>query len=220
MPALSQSVAPPAQAFANGDEWIAALGNIPLSRVIFSPWPGTATEADLLRFVERDKRLCELLDGTLVEKPIGCWEGLIAANLITILGLFVNDRDLGAVFGPDSTMRMKSGRIRLPDVGFVSKSRLPTTCAAVPTLSPDLAIEVLSESNTADEMNMKLVEYFQSGTKLAWIVDPKTRSVAVHHKPGKPAYTVDEASHIQGGDVLPGLSFPVAEMFRNVPRGE
>ena len=68
----------PPRHFANGEEWLASLGGVPLSRVIFDSWPGTATEADLLRFVERDKRLCELIDGTLVEKPEGYWEGMIA----------------------------------------------------------------------------------------------------------------------------------------------
>lgn len=55
----------PPRRFDNGAEWLEALGGVPLERVIFDPWPGTATEADLLVFVERDKRLCELIDGTL-----------------------------------------------------------------------------------------------------------------------------------------------------------
>ncbi|CAA9388406.1 MAG: hypothetical protein AVDCRST_MAG64-1045, partial [uncultured Phycisphaerae bacterium] len=71
----------PPRRFDNGAEWLAALGGVPLSRIIFDPWPGTATEADLLLFVERDKRLCELIDGTLVEKPVGYFESLIAGLL-------------------------------------------------------------------------------------------------------------------------------------------
>src|SRR5580698_1867194 len=86
--------------FANAAEWHHALGDVPLERIIIDPPPGTATEADLLRLVERDKRLCELIDGTLVEKPMGFWEGQIAAQLIIILGNFVNPRRLGLVFAP------------------------------------------------------------------------------------------------------------------------
>jgi Uma2 family endonuclease len=127
---------PPGQ-FDNGAQWLAALGGIPLSRIIFNPWPGTATEADLLYMVEHEKRLCELVEQTLVEKPVGCWEGLIAANIIGLLIAFVNPRHLGAVFGADSTMRMKSGRIRLPDVSYVSQARLPTSLDPVPSLAPD-----------------------------------------------------------------------------------
>jgi Uma2 family endonuclease len=210
---------PPRQ-FANGAEWLAALGGVPLDRVIFDPWPGTATEADLLRLVERDNRLCELIDGTLVEKPVGYWEGLIAANLSMFLGVFVRDHDLGAGSGSDSTMRMKSGRVRLPDVGFVSKERLPKTRDPIPSISPDLAVEVLSEGNTAGEMKQKLSEYFQSGTRLAWIIDPRTRSVAVYHDPGQPSITLDEHAHLDGNPVLPGLTIAIAELFRNVPRFE
>src|SRR2546421_3677233 len=101
----------PPRRFENGAEWLRALGDVPLERIIFDPWPGTATEADLLRFVERDKRLCELIDGTLVEKPVGYIEALIAMNLVIKLGAFVDQHGLGAVSGPDSTMRMKSGRV-------------------------------------------------------------------------------------------------------------
>src|SRR5882672_3134055 len=86
----------PLQKFANAAEWLHSLGDIPLERIIVDPPPGMATEADLLRLVERDKRLCELIDGTLVEKPVGFWEGQIAAQLIIILGNFVNTHRLGA----------------------------------------------------------------------------------------------------------------------------
>lgn len=214
--APSPAFRPPRQ-FKNAAEWLAELGDVPLDRIIFDPWPGTATEADLLRLVERDKRLCELIDGTLVEKPVGYWEGIIAINLATILANFINPRGLGAVSGPDSTMRMRSGRVRLPDVAFVSKDRLPKTRSAIPSLGPDLAVEILSESNTASEMTKKLAEYFQSGTRLAWIIDPGPRTVAVYQQPGAASATLGELDSLDGGDVLPGLQFLIAELFRNVP---
>jgi Uma2 family endonuclease len=217
---LEPAIAISPREFANGAEWLAALGNVPLDRIIMNPPPGTATEKDLLRFVERDKRLCELIDGTLVEKPVRMWEGLIAVKLGTILNNFALPRNLGLVFGPDSTMRMKSGRIRLPDISFISMARIPKTRESVPSICGDLVIEVLSESNTAAEMNLKLIEYFQSGTRLAWIVDPQTRTVAIYHQPGEPTRVVDDQASLDGEDVLAGLSFPVAEIFHGVPRGE
>lgn len=218
MPIASPSRPPPPRQFENGAQWLAALGGVPLSRIIFNPWPGSATEADLLYMVDHENRLCELVDGTLVEKPVGYWEGIIAANLISILAAYVNPRDLGAVSGADSTLRMRSGRIRLPDVSFVSRARLPKTLAPVPTLAPDLAVEVLSESNTPEEMRLKLLEYFQSGTRLAWLVDPATRSVAVYTTPDAPAATVSEADSLDASPVLPGLTIRVTDIFLNVPR--
>src|SRR3982750_4928511 len=97
--ALSPPPFRPPRHFDNGAEWLRALGGVPLERVIFDPWPGTATEADLLRFVERDKRLCELIGGTLVEKPGGYWEALIAQNLATDLGIYVREKGLGGLAG-------------------------------------------------------------------------------------------------------------------------
>lgn len=208
----------PPRRFDNGAEWLAAFGGVPLSRIIFDPWPGTATEADLLLFVERDKRLCELIDGTLVEKPVGYWESMIAINLATALNNFVLPRRLGAVAGADATMRMKSGRVRLPDVGFTSTARLPKTREPIPSLAPDLAIEVLSESNTKAEIDQKLQEYFQSGTRLAWIIDPPTRTVAVYREPGEPARVLGESETLDGEHVLPGFELAIAELFVNVPR--
>ena len=69
LPVLESTPVNPPRKFANGAEWLASLGNVPMERIIFNPLPGTATETDLLRLIERDKRLCELIDGTLVEKP-------------------------------------------------------------------------------------------------------------------------------------------------------
>ena len=198
----------------------AALGGVPMERIVFDPWPGTATEADLLRFVERDKRLCELIDGTLVEKPVGLTEALIATNLSTDLSIYVRPRGLGIVSGADSTLRMASGRIRLPDVSFISRERLPGGLAPrepVPTLAPDLAVEVLSEGNTADEIDQKLREYFQSGTRLVWVIDPPTRSVAVYHAAGEPTRLLREPDRLDGEGVLPGFTLPVADLFRDLP---
>src|SRR5580704_13363724 len=105
----------------NAAEWLHALGDIPLERIIFDPLPGTATEIDLLRLVESGDCLCELVDGTLVEKPMGVVESYVATKLAIRLGQFVEDQNLGGITGADSTLRMSStGRIRLPDLSFFS----------------------------------------------------------------------------------------------------
>lgn len=67
---VSTGAPPKPPRFDTAAEWLRALGDVPPQRIIFDPLPGTATEADLLHFVGRDK-LCELVDGTLVEKPVG-----------------------------------------------------------------------------------------------------------------------------------------------------
>ncbi|CAA9383270.1 MAG: hypothetical protein AVDCRST_MAG64-804 [uncultured Phycisphaerae bacterium] len=206
--------------FRNAAEWLRSLGGVPLERVIFDPWPGTATEADLLRLVEGD-RLCELIDGTLVKKPAGLIASAVAMNLAAGLGYFVKRNNLGVVSGADSTLRMAAtGRIRLPDLCFFARARLPNGVlppVPVPTLAPDLAVEVLSEGNTTAEFDQKLREYFQSGTRLAWVIDPVPRTVAVYHAPGEPVRVLNENDVLDGEQVVPGFTMPVGDLFSNIP---
>ena len=210
--------APPQRRFATAAALLHFLGDVPPERVILDPLPGTATEADLLRLCEgTPKRLCELIDGTLVEKPVGFWEGRVGVRVSTKTELWAEANGAGAVFGADSPMRMASGRVRLPDVFFLSNERLPTTREKVPTVAPDLAVEVLSESNTRTEMAQKLHDYFDSGTRLVWYIDLRTRTVAVYHKTGEPTRVLGEADALDGEDVLPGFSLPLAEVFRSLP---
>jgi Uma2 family endonuclease len=217
--ASPQTAARAPQRFQNAAELHDALWGIPLERIILDPFPGTATEADLLRLVESEDRLCELIDGTLVAKPLGFFESRIATNLAAALGAYVNRKELGGVSGAATTLRMSSsGRIRLPDIAFISKARDPTTWIAVPTLAPDLAVEVLSESNTKAEIDQKLREYFASGTRFAWIVDPRDRTVAVYHGPDAPTDILQETDTLDGEQVVPGFSMPILLMFQNVPR--
>jgi Uma2 family endonuclease len=197
-------------------EFLRELGGISPDRVVMDPWPGTATEADLLVFVERDKRFVELIDGTLVEKPMGSQESLIACLLIAALNNFVRPRELGYVLGESGMLRMVIGRIRMPDVSFISgddlvDGQLPD--APIWGLPARIAAEVLSESNTAAEMRRKMIEYFESGTKLVWIIDPETRTIAVHTKPDQPDRVIGVSEVLDGGDVLPDFELKVASLF-------
>jgi Uma2 family endonuclease len=67
-------------------------------------------------------------------------------------------------------------------------------------------------------MDQKLREYFPSGTRLAWIIDPRARTVAVYHAPGEPVLVIAEGDVLEGEAVVPGFSMPASELFRNVPR--
>jgi Uma2 family endonuclease len=204
-------------------EWLRSLGNVPLGRIVMDPLPGSATEQDLLRMVEREKRLVELIDGTLVEKPVGWMESRIAMAIALALGDFIRPRRLGYLAGADGTLRMKSGRIRLPDVSFVSADDVPGGVLpneAVPELPPTLAVEVISESNTAEEMRLKVAEYFESGSRLVWLVYPQTRTIAVFDRPGtEPTRVLGMDDVLEGGTAVPGFAVPVSEVFAPLTRG-
>lgn len=193
------------------------LGNIPAHRVRLHPAPGTATEEDAIRNNESKLRtaLCELVDGTLVEKPVGWEESAIAILIARLLGNFVQPRRLGTVLGADGMLRLVPGLMRAPDVSFFARGRLRRYKQGgerYPSIGPDLIVEVLSKSNTRAEIARKLDEYFAAGTRLAWVVDPKTETVRVHRSPRKSA-VLRAGDVLDGGDVLPGLAIAVADLF-------
>src|SRR5262249_35279933 len=124
------------------------LGGIPPDRIRLRPAPGTAKEKDVIAALEAPrKRICELVDGVLVVKPIGAREALLAGAIIEYLRAFVRKHDLGCVLAPDGTLRLMPGLVRIPDVSFISWESIGADEfpeEPIPTLAPDLAIEVLS----------------------------------------------------------------------------
>jgi Uma2 family endonuclease len=197
------------------------LGDIPLDRIRVRPAPGTATEADVVRALEAPrKRLCELIDGVLVEKAEGTLEALLAGVIVQEMWNFVEPKDLGVVVPADGPLRLWLGLVRIPDVSFVSWERVPggefpdTPIAA---LVPNLAVEVLSKKNTAREMERKLGEYFQAGVSLVWIIDPKTQSARAYSSPSH-FRRLGKDQALDGGKVLPGFSFPLKDLFARTKR--
>jgi hypothetical protein len=124
------------------------LGGIPLERIRCQPPPGTATEDDVLLRTHGEKRLFELVEGVLVEKTMGIYEARLAAVLVNLLERFLEQNDLGFVFGADATMRLRPRLVRIPDVSFISWERFPNRrlpAERVPHVVPDLAVEVLPD---------------------------------------------------------------------------
>jgi Uma2 family endonuclease len=200
----------------NMEELLRRLGNIPLSRIRLRPPPGTATEKDVLA-AERlpRKRLCELVDGVLIEKPMASKESLLAIRLATRINTFVEEHDLGAVLGESGMLRLMPGLVRIPDVSFISWESIPGgefPDDPIAGLVPDLAVEVLSKSNTSAEMERKLREYFFHGTKLAWLIDPKTQTAEVYTSPTRKR-KIGKNQALDGGEVLPGFRLPLKEIF-------
>ena len=117
-------------------------------------------------------------------------------------------------------MRLFPGLVRIPDVAYASWDRLPggrRSDAAIPDLVPDLAIEVLSQSNTKAEMKLKRQEYFSAGVRLVWLVEPKTRTVDVYTSKSR-FKRLTEADVLDGGAVLPGFRLSVRDLFAELDR--
>ncbi|MFN4261693.1 MAG: Uma2 family endonuclease [Gemmataceae bacterium] len=199
---------------------VARLGNIPLCRIRARPAPGLATEEDLLAQLHDGKNLYELVDGALVEKAMGFRESLLALALGSMLRAFVLERNLGLVSGADGIVRLFPGLTRIPDVAFVSWERIPEGRIPeepIADLVPDLAVEVLSAGNTPAEMARKRREYFAAGVRVVWIVDPNARTVAVYSEPER-FVTLDESANLEGGEVLPGFTLSLRDLFAELDR--
>jgi Uma2 family endonuclease len=198
------------------------LGHIPQSRIRSVPGPGTATVQDLLDSSITEGRLCELVDGILVEKGMGFREGFLGMWIGTLLNMYLQEDNLGLVAGADGMIRFKLDLVRVPDVSFIrwdsvdDPDVIENPAGAFLEVPPDLAVEVLSPSNTAREMEIKLEEYAKAGVKLVWYVDPERKEVDVYPK-GNPRRkkTLGVRDTLDGGDVLPGFEVPVAKLFES-----
>ncbi len=168
-----------------------------------------------------DDMLYEVVDGLVVEKTMGAFETGIASLLVEILGPFARANRLGRFFGEmlfriDLTQDLQ----RRPDVAFVSHARWPYN-RRVPDVPiwdmvPDLAIEVLSPSNTAIAVNRKIHEYFKAGVTRVWVVYPEQAEVYIYSTPQQ-VQVVGIGQELDGGDLLPGFRLPVAVLFEDQP---
>ena len=196
---------------------LAILGNIPPDRVHGHPAPGTATVDDWEAAVDGGA-VCELVDGVLVDKAMVWYESLLASSLNRHIGNCAAGERLGVVAGEQGFITLPGGQIRAPDVAFYLRrkfdgGKLPS--GKRPAVVPDIAAKVLSEGNTVAEIAQKRRELFAAGTSILWIFDPRTRSVAVYTSPTH--YTmVDVNGALTGGDVLPSLRIPLAEVFAEI----
>ncbi len=169
------------------DAIIERLGRIPLSRVLSHPAPGLATEADLIEAQRKYDRLYELIDGILVEKGMGFAESVLAGALIEILRKFVIPRNLGLVSTPDGMFRLFGGLVRIPDVAFTAwepPAGSQGSQDADPIPRSGLGGRDSERVEHRREMERKRGEYFASGVRLIWEVDPEARTVAVYTPDG------------------------------------
>lgn len=200
------------------EDVIAQLGDIPASRMLTTPTPGTATLSDCMAVNEQqDRPPCELVDGVLVEKAMGYEASVVVATIIRILGTFISSHRLGFVSGADGFFRLNAST-RGPDVAFLSRERLPEgrfPQEPYPQLVPELVVEVLSPGNTKGEMNRKRLEYFDNGVRLLWIVDCAHRTVAVYTSMAD-FEVLGEEDTIDGGSVINRFSAQVKDFFADL----
>lgn len=160
---------------------------------------------------------CELVDGRIVPmSPTSDEHGRIEVNVATALKAFVKQRRLGQVMAGEVGIftRRAPDRLRAADVAYISNERLARRGRGTGFLdvAPELVVEILSPSDAASELTQKLREYFASGVRLVWVVDPAARCVFAHRSLTE-VREFREADQLPGGDVLPGFEVRVSELF-------
>ncbi len=133
----------------------------------------------------------------------------IEGNLYFALRAYLEQNPIGEVLGADILYVLGPATKRAPDVSVVFRTVDPDQEIQG---APDIAAEVLSPSNTRRAMQRKLSQFFATGCKLAWIIDPKTRTIEVWESAAGPIRTLRENELLET-DLLPGFSLPVAKLF-------
>lgn len=158
----------------------------------------------------------ELIQGEVVASmPPGGIHGGIALDIGMRLRLWADERQAGYV-GVEAgfLLARNPDTLRGPDVAYVQASRIPA--AGVPgafwELAPDLAVEVVSPGESAEDVRDKVADYLQAGTRLVWVVYPRQREVVAHTADGL-ARTFTEETSLEAPVVLPGFACPVADLF-------
>ena len=175
------------------------------------------TAEDLLDMPDDGLRR-ELVRGEVrVVAPAGNMHGRIAVNMSTPLHQFVREHDLGSVFAAETGFKISTDpdTVRAPDVAFIRRGRLEAVGEVEGYWpgAPDLVIEVVSPTDRFAELEEKVVEWLAAGTRMVLVVNPRARTVTVRTSE-KEARILSEEEVLDGGEVVPGWTLPISEVFR------
>jgi Uma2 family endonuclease len=175
-------------------------------------------ELTLARMDPDAAKFYEVVDGQIEENPpMGARESILASFLHELLAPFSRSTRLGRVVTETLFLLDRSRRLkRRPDVAFVSAKRWSLKREAPGTESwdviPDLAVEVISKSNSANAVASKIEEYFQAGVRLVWVIYPATNKIYVYDSPTR-VRILELGDELDGGDVIPGFRVPLSTLF-------
>lgn len=182
------------------------------------PW----TVADLFALADHEYHY-ELVRGDLIMmSPASPVQGRYAARLGSALQSYVEDHNLGEVYTAEpgfilqpETETEPDPVVRAPDVAFVRTERIPPADqqAGFWPLAPDLAVEVISPSETAKSIQQKVEDYLAAGTRMIWLVYPDSK-IVVEYQPRAQIRQYGIEDSLAGGEVLPGFAYALGRLFR------
>jgi len=173
------------------------------------------TEAELMA-LPRDGWKRELVDGEIVVSPAGAPHGRIIMRLGARLEMHVEAGELGELLDSSTGCWMPAGNLRVPDITFVSHERMPGgVTEGFLRVVPDLVVEVLSPGDSQRLILDKVGEYLAAGVRLAWVIDPASRSAACYRSLTN-VRVVHEEDDLDGEDVVPGFKCRLADVLGGV----
>jgi Uma2 family endonuclease len=178
----------------------------------------TLATADELFAMPADGFRYELVNGEIRRMPpAGSEHGAVIMNIGAPLHQFVKAHGLGVVFGAETGFKIASDpdTVRAPDLTFVRRERIPE--AGIPRGfwpgAPDLAVEVISPSDTYTEVEEKVNDWLNAGARMVLVLNPRTRAVSMYTSQTKKVVRLTESDTLDGGEVLQGFTCRVAELF-------
>ena len=162
----------------------------------------------------------EIINGELIDMGnSGALHGYVCSLALAALAGYILPKKLGVILDSSTAFKMKNGNKRSPDIAFFAKERLQGM-AVLPSGylegAPDLAVEVLSPGNTVEEIEDKLTEYFENGSRLVWVIHPTQHYVLVYRSAHEPDRLLKEKDSLDGEEVIPGFSLAIADLFQKL----
>jgi Uma2 family endonuclease len=158
----------------------------------------------------------ELINGVVITMPPpSFYHGQVCSKIDRKIGNYIDSNQLGYITSNDSGVILKRGpdTVRGPDLAYWSRERMPEPPrSGYPEIAPDLVVEVLSPSDVFPQILRKVQQYLRAGTREVWVVVPEDQSVTVC-RPGQEQVILSNGETLSGGDLLPGFSCPIAELF-------
>lgn len=186
--------------------------NLAMATPAIEPKPLTAED---LYTMPRDGRKYELIEGELIVSPAGMQHEEIGAELLFLIRMFMGQQRIGKVFGSSVGYELPSGDLLSPDVSVVKSDRLPggKSPEGFGQFAPDLAVEIISPSDSMTVVEDKVEIYLKNGTQLIWVINPKLRRATIYRADGTVA-VVRADGKLDGEAVLPGFSCALADVLK------
>ena len=181
------------------------------------PTVPSALSAEELLYLSLPDKQTELVRGRLiVREPPGYRHGVVALKIARLIADYVDDHGLGTVVAAETGFKLFSNpdTVRAADAAYLSRQRAPDPPpSGYLALAPDLAVEVLSPNDRAGEVQAKVSDWLNAGSRLVWVIDPARKRALVYREDGSVDLLANRDA-LSGEDVLPGFSCPLEDVWQ------